>query len=125
MEEQDAIVSCLQTTRQLLQATAAKTAGDLDLNSWIERYERLSEQLAGARNQDPEVLGEARSCWKIAQDILIRLRRVRSAPKDAVSAEEGHTTVVFSERDIETLDRRLLDLQQRIEGSTGVTPLNE
>ena len=129
MEEQDPVVGLLQTTQRLLQATATtdKTtgSGSLDLDTWIERYERLLEQLGGTRAQAPEAVGEARSCWKISQDILIRLRRLLPNPKDTVSAEERQGRVLFTEQDTEALESRLSDIQQSVKITIDITPSYE
>ncbi|KAK8054433.1 hypothetical protein PG994_009500 [Apiospora phragmitis] len=104
MEQQDLIVSFWQTTQRLLQfaASGSQAAQDLDLNAWIKRYESLVLQLTGGDSQ------EDRACWKIARDILIRLRRLSATP----DTRQGG--VLFTEQDKEALDRRLLDIQQNI-----------
>ncbi|CAM1505787.1 Fc.00g114240.m01.CDS01 [Cosmosporella sp. VM-42] len=129
MEAHDPIASFLEATQRLLQATATinKTAasGSLDLDTWIERYEGLLKQLGGSRTKAPEDVGDARSCWKISQDILIRLRRLLPDPKDTASAEERQGRALFTEQDIDALDRRLFDLRQKVKLTSDITAPND
>lgn len=108
MEEKDPVVSFLQTTQQLLQATAAtNNTGDWHPDAWIKRYEEIVEQLTPGF----EAYGEIRRCWKLSQDILIRLRRLLSDPKGNVSDEKQGRQKgrdVFAEQDSEDVATRLL-----------------
>jgi hypothetical protein len=115
MEERDLIVSFLQTTHRLRKAAAAsgsssgQAANGFEPDTWIKCYEDLAQQLAGGNAQLSDAGGEPRACWKISQDILIRLRRLHRGIQDT-----RHVHVLFTEHDRDALDRRLLDIQQRL-----------
>ncbi|KAK8036078.1 hypothetical protein PG993_008692 [Apiospora rasikravindrae] len=110
-DQQDPIADFWQTTQRLLQATASNRlkANDVDFGAWTKRYEVLAQQLAGGVSQGVDVGNEATACWKISQDILIRLRRCSATPQSS-----RRESVLFTEHDTEALVRRLLDMQQSL-----------
>lgn len=149
MGEEHSIGCFLQATQELLQVatTSNHKTSEFDFETWIERYERLVVQLEGAKGT--EASGEARSCWKLSQDILIRLRRQRSDPKRIPLIKEQHTQntpqdnvllftakkavdtdslqthVLFSGRDVDTLERRLLNICQSVGITTEISTSNK
>lgn len=109
MAEEDPIVRFWQTTRQLLEASASnnsQSTDGFDHDTWIKRYASLAQQLEGG---DSHMAG-ASACWKISQDVLIRLRRLSSNKPDT---QEGRN--LFTEHDTEALERRLLDMRQHLD----------
>ena len=122
MKEQNHIVSFWQTTQQLhrIAAFGGQEANGSDLDTWIKRYENLVSQLAGDNPQGAGSASDARACWKTAQDILIRLRRVHT---NTQAPRQDHA--LFTKEDAEALDLRLLKIQQRLNIALGVTPATE
>ncbi|KAK7906440.1 hypothetical protein PG985_016446 [Apiospora marii] len=106
MAEQDPVLRFWQTTRELLQASASnnQTIDDFDHDTWIKRYESLAQQLDSGGSP----MAGASECRKTSQDVLIRLKRLAESTS---STQEGG--LLFTEQDTETLERRLLDIQQQ------------
>ncbi|KAK8012236.1 hypothetical protein PG991_009611 [Apiospora marii] len=106
MTEQDPVLRFWQTTRELLQAWASngQPIDDFDHDAWIKRYESLAQQLNGG---DSPVAGASKR-RKTSRDVLIRLKRLAESTS---STQEGG--LLFTEQDTETLERRLLDIQQQ------------
>ncbi len=117
MEEHDLIVSFLQTTHRLRKAAASggQAANGFEPDTWIKRYEGLAQHLSRGNAQRLDAGGEPRACWKISQDILIRLRRLHIGTQDT---QKSH--VLFTEQEREALDRQLLDIQQGLNITTEV-----
>lgn len=126
MEGQDPIVDFFQTTQSLLQATAVsnKEADDLGIDTWIERYEDLSDRVPGPSPK-------AAHCAKLVKDILIRLRKALAISQDGDAAKEqrGQQTktdpCLLTEKDREGLERRLIEIQEGVQVKKSIAPSNE
>ncbi|KAK6835948.1 proteinrelated to small s protein [Apiospora arundinis] len=122
MTDRNPIVDFWQATKKLRRAAAlnGQKANGSDLDTWIKRYEDLIPQLTEKGSQRAGDATEAQACWKISQDILIRLRKLHT------NTENGQNDyVLFTEQDAEALDWRLLELQQRLNIATEVMPATE
>ncbi|KAK8860141.1 hypothetical protein PGQ11_010875 [Apiospora arundinis] len=122
MTDRNPMVDFWQATKKLRRAAAlnGQKANGSDLDTWIKRYEDLIPQLTEKSSQRAGDATEAQACWKISQDILIRLRRLHTNTEDG---QNDH--VLFTEQDAEALDWRLLELQQRLNIATEVVPAPE
>ncbi|TQV99489.1 small s protein [Cordyceps javanica] len=110
MRERDTIASFLQTTHRLRKAAPS---GDLaavcfETDTWIGQYKRIIEQLEGDHQQN-DTGREFQPCWKISQDLLIRLQKLSVDTED-----KQQSRVLFTDQDRDVLQRRLLDIQQRL-----------
>ena len=124
MEDDQPILSFFRTTQRLRQdaTTENETQANFEVETWIQQYEQLVGQLEGTRARGQEAFAEAKPCWKISQDILIRLRKLQT---DQSAEHLQHRRVLFTEGDKEALERRLLEIQQTLKTARDATVSSE
>lgn len=115
------VAEFLRAGTSLLQAVVGNGAETSDVGRWIEHFEDFVTRLNHEMTVDTavEVAGAAgveKGCWKISQDVLIRLRRLtamgRVASSDSNDLSETLRSV-FTEQDIESLRTQLFGIHMR------------
>lgn len=115
------VADFLRAGTSLLQAVVGNGVGPIDLSSWIEQFQHFvtslnHEATVSTAVGAADVVGVEKACWKISQDILIRLRRLmtaRTMPSSESNGLNGDLRSVFTEQDIESLRTQLFSIQMR------------
>lgn len=113
-----AVTEFLRAGISLLQAVVGKGAGSADLDRQIEEFQYFVTRLSHEATLDTAVSAEGveRACWKMSQDILIRLRRLGATrTTSAFETNEMNRDLrsVFTEQDIECLRTQLFAVHTR------------
>lgn len=115
------VAEFLRAGTSLLQAVVGNGVGPTDLSSWSEQFQHFVTRLnheatVGTAVGAADVAGVEKACWKISQDILIRLRRL-TAGRTMLSSEGSGINEdlrsVFTEQDVESLRTQLFSIQMR------------
>lgn len=116
------VAEFLRAGTSLLQAVVSNGVGPADLSSWVEQFQHFVTRLNHEATVSTavgaaDVVGVEKACWKISQDILIRLRRLTTArtmpPSSESNGVNGDLRSVFTEQDIESLRTQLFSIQMR------------
>lgn len=115
------VAEFLRAGTSLLQAVVGNGVGPTDLSSWIEQFQHFAIELNHEATVSTavgaaDVVGVEKACWKISQDILIRLRRLmtaRTMPSSESNGLNEDLRSVFTEQDIESLRTQLFSIQMR------------
>lgn len=115
------VAEFLRAGTSLLQAVVGNVVGPTDLSSWIEQFQHFVTRLnheatVGTAVGAADAVGVRKACWKISQDILIRLRRLMTAttmPSSEGNGVNADLRSVFTEQDIESLRTQLFSIQMR------------
>lgn len=115
------VAEFLRAGTSLLQAVVGNGAEPSDVGRWIEQFEyfvtRLNHEATGGTAVGAAgAAGVEKACWKISQDVLIRLRRLtamRTAPSSESNGLSENLRSVFTEQDIESLRTQLFGIQMR------------
>lgn len=113
-----AVAEFLRAGTSLLQAVVGNGAGSTDLGHCLEKFQNIVTRLNHELTIDAAVgaTGVEKACWKMSQDILIRLRRLRAmrtTPSSESIVKDHELCSVFTEQDIESLRTRLFEIQMR------------
>ncbi|KAK2604950.1 hypothetical protein N8I77_007840 [Diaporthe amygdali] len=106
----------LRTGTSLLQALVGHGAGSADLGHFIKQFQYFVTSLnhEATDNTAVGVEGLRKACWKISQDVLIRLKRLRAASESEDLTRDLRS--VFTEQDVESLRTQLFGVQMRWQG---------
>lgn len=106
----------LRTGTSLLQALVGNGAGSADLGHFIKQFQYFVTSLnhEATDNTAVGVEGLRKACWKISQDVLIRLKRLRAASESEDLTRDLRS--VFTEQDVESLRTQLFGVQMRWQG---------
>lgn len=112
------VAEFLRAGTSLLQAVVGNYAGSADVDHWIEQFQYFVTKLDHEATVDTTVgvTSVEKACWKVSQDILIRLRRMRALrrkPASESSDLNGDIRSVFTEQDVESLRTQLFSIQMR------------
>lgn len=113
-----AVAEFLRAGTSLLEAVVVNRADHLEVVRWIEQFQGFVTSLEHGDIVDTAISGAGveKACWKISQDVLIRLRRLE-ATRTRLSSEmddpNGGLRSVFTEQDIESLRTQLFRIQMR------------
>lgn len=112
------IAEFMRVATSLLQAVVGNDAGSVESVSWIEQFQYFVTSFNYEATVDTAVgvTSVEKACWKISQDVLIRLRRLRSLRTTRSSESIGlndDLRSVFTEQDIESLRTQLFSIQMR------------
>lgn len=112
------VAEFLRAGTSLLQAVVGDDAGSADLDNLIEQFQYFVTKLDHEATVDTTVgvTSLEKACWKISQDILIRLKRMRvlrKTPAPEGNDLNGDLRSVFTEQDIESLRAQLFSIQMR------------
>lgn len=115
------VAEFLRAGTSLLQAVVGNDADPTDLSSCIEQFQHFvielnHEATASTAVRVADAVGVEKACWKLSQDILIRLRRLTAARTILSSESNGlnkDLRSVFTEQDIESLRTQLFSIQMR------------
>lgn len=115
------VAEFLRAGTSLLQAVVGNGVGRTDLSSWIEQFQHFVTRLNHEATVSTavgaaDVVSVEKACWKISQDILIRLRRLtaaRIAPSSESNGLNEDLCSVFTEQDVESLRTQLFSIQMR------------
>lgn len=115
------VAEFLRAGTSLLQAVVGNGVGPTGLSSWIEQFQHFVTRLnheatVGTAVGAADAAGVEKACWKISQDILIRLRRLAAGGTMPSSESNGlyeDLRSVFTEQDIESLRTQLFSIQMR------------
>lgn len=115
------VAEFLRAGTSLLQAVVGNGVGSTDLSSWIEQFQHFAIELTHEATVSTavgaaDVVGVEKACWKLSQDILIRMRRLmtaRTMPSSESNGLDEDLRSVFTEQDIESLRTQLFSIQMR------------
>lgn len=115
------VAEFLRAGTSLLQAMVGNGAESSDVGRWIEQFEHFVTRLNHETTVNTAVgaagaVGVEKACWKLSQDVLIRLRRLkamRTAPSSESNDLSENLRSVFTEQDIESLRTQLFGIQMR------------
>lgn len=109
------VAEFLRAGTSLLQAAVGNGAEPSDVGRRIEQFEYFVTRLNHEATVNTAVgaAGVEKACWKISQDILIRLRRLTAAPSSESNGLSENLRSVFTEQDIECLRTQLFSIHMR------------
>lgn len=112
------VAEFMRAGTSLLQIVVGNDAGSADLGHWIEQFQDFVTKLDHGATVDTTVgvTSLEKACWKISQDILIRLRRMRvlrKTPAPEGNDINGDLRSAFTEQDVESLRTQLFGIQMR------------
>lgn len=112
------VAEFLRAGTSILQAVVGNGAESSDVGRWIEKFECFVTRLnhEATVNTDVGAACTEKACWKISQDILIRLRRLTAMRKAHSSESNGlseNIRSVFTEQGIESLRTQLFGIHMR------------
>lgn len=118
-----AVAEFLRAGTALLQVVVGNGAGPPDVGRWDEQFQGFVTSLEHESKADTAVggAGVERACWKISQDILIRLRRLSA--RRTGSSSDGDLRSVFTEQDVESLRKQLFAVHMRWQSLEPEEPL--
>lgn len=115
------VAGFLRAGTSLLQAVVGSDACSTDVDDWIEQFQSFVTGLGHEATVSTAVGAKSieKACWKISQDLLIRLRRLKALRAETTSESNGlkeDLRSICTEQDIESLRTQLFSIQMRWQG---------